>query len=289
MRPRAQLVVVLVAILLLAIGLRVWGIEYGLPYPYHVDEPTYVSAALNLGAGLIGKQPNPTGYSNILLGEFAAYYLYGRVTGLFPSTAAFEQAYRSDPSMFLLLGRLTSVFFGAATILVVYGLGKRSANQNTGVLAALFLAVAFLHVRDSHYGVPDAPLTFFVSLSTLCCLLVAQTGKKKYLAMAAAVTAYAIVTKWTVWLVSIPLVIVTVARLRASSPRVKSRAWPSILIILATFFFIGFALGGFQLLLLPGTYLEYALREAQAGEAGGFGFWQIDTLSGWLFYVKTLV
>jgi hypothetical protein len=62
-----------------------------------------------------------------------------------------------------------------------------------------------------------------------------------------------------------------------------------MLILLAIFFFIGFALGGFQLMLKPGTYLEYALREAQAGEAGGFGFWQIDTLPGWLFYVKTLL
>src|SRR5512135_2772481 len=153
MRSRVQLIISLSVILLLAIILRVWGVGYGLPYTYHVDEPTYVSAALNLGAGTIGKQPNPTGYSNILFGEFAAYYLAGRVTGQFPTTAAFEQAYRSDPSVFLLLGRLTSVLLGAATVLVVYGLGKHSANQSVGLLAALFLAVAFLQVRDSHFGV----------------------------------------------------------------------------------------------------------------------------------------
>jgi hypothetical protein len=290
MRSRAQLIIALSATLLLAVVLRVWGVGYGLPYPYHVDEPTYVSAALNLGAGTIGKQPNPTGYSNILFGEFAAYYLAGRVTGLFPSTAAFEQAYRSDPSVFLLLGRLTSILLGAATVLVVYGLGKRSANQSIGgLLAALFLAVSFLHVRDSHYGVPDVPATFFISLSVLLCLLAAQTRAKKYFALAAATTAYAIATKWNVWPVMIPLIIAAIMGLRAPSPRANRRAWWSIMIVVAMFFFIGFALGGFELMLKPGVYLEYALREAQAGEAGGFGYWQIDTLPGWLFYGKTLL
>lgn len=289
MRSRVQLIIGLSAILLLAIILRVWGVGYGLPYSYHVDEPTYVSAALNLGAGTIGKQPNPTGYSNILFGEFAAYYLAGRVTGQFPTTAAFEQAYRSDPSVFLLLGRLTSVLLGAATVLVVYGLGKHSAKQSVGLLAALFLAVAFLQVRDSHFGVPDAPATFFVSLSVLLCLLAARTRAKKYFALAAATTAYAIATKWNVWPVIIPLIIATLMGLRALSPRVNRRAWWLIIIVVVIFFFIGFALGGFELMLKPGVYLEYALREAQAGEAGGFGYWQIDTLPGWLFYGKTLL
>jgi hypothetical protein len=122
-------------------------VGYGLPYPYHADEPTYVSAALNLGAGVIGRQPNPTGFSNILFGEFAGYYLAGRLGGLFPSTAAFEQAYRSDPSIFLLLGRLTSAFFGSATVLVLYWLGARLNRRAAGWLAALFLAVAFRMLR----------------------------------------------------------------------------------------------------------------------------------------------
>jgi hypothetical protein len=58
--------VLVVAMLAFAFGLRVWGIGFGLPYIYHPDEPTYVSQALNLGAGIIGRQPNPTGLSNIL-------------------------------------------------------------------------------------------------------------------------------------------------------------------------------------------------------------------------------
>jgi len=49
----------LTVILSLALALRLCGIGFGLPYQYHFDEPTYVSAALNLGASIIGQQPNP--------------------------------------------------------------------------------------------------------------------------------------------------------------------------------------------------------------------------------------
>jgi hypothetical protein len=281
---------ILIAIFFLALGLRLWGIGFGLPYPYHADEPTYVSAALNLGAGIIGRQPNPTGFSNILFGEFASYFLAGRLSGLFPSTAAFEQAYRVDPSIFLLLGRLTSAALGSATVLVLYWLGTRLNRRAAGWLAALFLAVAFLHVRDSHYGVPDVATTFFVSLAVLLCVLASQTHSSKYLGAAAAATGYAIATKWSVWPVGIPLLIAFVYhfwwRIRAKQAPLSGQ-WLGMLAV-ALCFAGGFALGGFQLLMKPATYLEYALREARAGEAGGFGLWQIDTVPGWEFYLKTL-
>ena len=284
-------VLVLAGILVLALGLRIWGIGFGLPYPYHADEPTYVSAALNLGAGIIGRQPNPTGFSNILFGEYAAYYMTGHLAGLFSSTAVFEQAYRDDPSIFLLLSRLTSALFGAASVIIVYWLGARSNRRVVGLLAALFLAVSFLHVRDSHYGVPDVVTTFFIGLTVLFCILAWQKGQIKYLCSAAASAGFSVATKWSVWPVGIPLLIVAVTFFRQ---QLRQTATRNSRLVLSLFFVAlclsaGFALGGFQLILKPGTYLEYALREVQAGEAGGFGFWQIDTLPGWSFYLKTLL
>ncbi len=283
--------ILLIGVLALAFGLRVWGIGFGLPYPYHPDEPTYVSAALNLGAGIIGRQPNPTGFSNILFGEYAGYYLAGRLTGLFSSTAAFEQAYRSDPSVFLLLGRLTSALLGTLTVLVVYWLGTHINRRVVGWLAALFLAVAFLHVRDSHYGVPDIATAFFVSLAVLFCIFASQRHSSKYLALAAAATGFAIATKWSVWPIGFPLLIAFVYHFWWRSHRMAIPVSRQLLLMLAVAlcFVGGFAVGGFQLFIKPATYFEYALREARAGEAGGFGLWQIDTVSGWEFYLKTLL
>ena len=272
----------LAGIVALALGLRLWGVGFGLPYAYHVDEPTYVSAALNLGAGIIGRQPNPTGLINILFGEYAGYFIAGRIAGLFASASDFERAYRVDPTIFLLLGRLTSVILGTLTVLVAYGLGKASAGRLAGWLATLFMAVAFLHVRDSHYGVPDVAVVFFLSLSTLCCVLAVQRPSRWFLWLASATGGFALATKWSVWPLLATLVLAAVFR----PAQKRARA---VEVLIALLFFVGgFAVGGFQLLLKPGVYLEYALREQQAGAGGGFGAWQVDMVTGWVFYLKTL-
>ena len=286
---RPRLMLALAGVLILAVALRLWGIGFGLPYVYHVDEPAYVSAALNLGAGIIGRQPNPTGFSNILFGEYATYFILGRLTGQFTSTAAFEQAYRLDPSAFNLLGRITSALLGALTILVVFWLGRETWSAGAGLLAALFLAVAFLHVRDSHYAVPDVAATFFVTLCVFLCVHAVRRRIRWSLWAAAAAGGFGLATKWSVLPVMIPLAI---AFLHAAFPRREpalraSRFDPAALAIFVPLF-AGFLAGGFQFLLQPNIFISYALREAQAGEAGGFGLWQIDTVSGWVFYLKTL-
>jgi hypothetical protein len=272
----------LAGVVALALGLRLWGVGFGLPYAYHVDEPTYVSAALNLGAGIIGRQPNPTGLINILFGEYAGYFVAGRIAGLFASASDFERAYRVDPTIFLLLGRLTSVILGTLTVLVAYGLGKASAGRPAGWLAALFMAVAFLHVRDSHYGVPDVAVVFFLSLSVLCCVLAVQRSSRWFLWLASATGGFALATKWSIWPLLATLVLAAGFRLA------QKRARAAEILIALLFFAGGFAVGGFQLLLKPDIYLEYALREQQAGAGGGFGAWQVDTVTGWVFYLKTL-
>lgn len=278
----------LILIVCLALALRLWGVQFGLPYAYHVDEPAYVSAALNLGAGIVGRQPNPTGFSNLLFVQYGFYFLVGKLMGLFPSLADFERSYRSDPSIFLLLARLTTASLGALNIAVVYWLGREIRSQLVGLLAAIFLSVSFLHVRDSHYGVPDVAMTFFVSLSVLFCILAIRQPKNWKLQYAAAVACgFAIATKWSALFVIVPFFLLILyvwfgqntTRAIGFSPRMLA----SHVLLMG-----GFLVGSFQLLLQPRTFLEYALREARAGEAGGFGVWQIDTVPGWWFYLKTL-
>jgi len=281
---------VLAIILFLALALRLWGIGFGLPYAYHVDEPTYVSAALNLGAGIIGKQPNPTGFSNILFVEYALYFILGKLAGVFGSVADFEAAYRADPSIFLLLSRLTSALFGTANVLVVYWLGKTIRNRLTGILAAVILSVVFLHVRDSHYGVPDITATLFVSLAVLGSALGIQKMQWRYAGLGAIAGGLAIATKWNVGWVVLP-VFLSIYWL-SFTPQVDNRkpfnhrnSIIAVIVCLA----VGLLIGGFQLFIKPSTYFVYALSEARSGSAGGFGFWQIDTVPGWIFYIKTLV
>jgi hypothetical protein len=271
----------LASILGLSLLLRIWGIHFGLPYEYHIDEPTYVSAALNLGAGIIGRQTNPTGFSNLLFGEYAAYFIIGRLLGLFPSASAFEQAYRTDPSMFLLLGRLTSVIFGTLTVWTLYQLGKLLYGVSGGLMAAALLAVAFLHMRDSHYAVPDITMVSLAWLAILLAVWAVSKGRLRYLTLAGVFAGLAVATKWSAW----PIIFSMLLAVFYTNQRVGLLSRGLLLLLGCA---VGFIAGGFQLFLQPSTYFNYALRELQAGEGGGFGIWLVDTVPGWLFYLKTL-
>src|SRR5207247_1628257 len=45
---------------------------------------------------------------------------------------------------------------------VLFAAARELFSRRAALLAALFLAVAFLHVRDSHFGVADVPMTFLI-------------------------------------------------------------------------------------------------------------------------------
>ena len=72
----------------------------------------------------------------------------------------------------------TAVVAGTATVGLLYRLGVALADRRTAWGAAIFLAVAPLHVRDSHYVKHDVPATLAIVIA--------------YGAM------------WKVWLASIP-------------------------------------------------------------------------------------
>jgi hypothetical protein len=60
---------------------------------------------------------------------------------------------------FLLVPRAVSAACGVATIWFVYRFVDRLFDRLTALTAAFFVAVAYLHVRDSHFGVTDIPMT----------------------------------------------------------------------------------------------------------------------------------
>lgn len=280
---------ILTFVVVLAFVLRTWGITFGLPFSYHVDEQSYISAALNLGAGTIGRQPNPTGFSNLLFLEYAAYFIAGRVLGLFDSLAEFEAAYRLNPSAFLLIARITSALAGALTVVAIYLMGKLSNGRRVGLLSAVFLAAAFLHVRDSHYGVPDVAMTGLISFSSALCVAFVLRPVSWKLILGAVFAGLGVATKWTAWPIIVTLGLATYLGWLSLNHHKTSSTLTSLWVRSGFGFAIGLVVGGFQLFIMPAAYLTYAITELQSGQAGGFGIWQIDDVSGWQFYVQTLV
>src|SRR5688572_23346888 len=89
------------AVFILALGLRLWGITFGLPDLYHPDEPQHVLQALAVARGLPGGLTfgNPPLYKYLLLAEYAAVYGFGRLDGAYTSPRDFASQVRADPTL----------------------------------------------------------------------------------------------------------------------------------------------------------------------------------------------
>ena len=83
------------------------------------------------------------------------------------SVGAFQREFFLDPTRVFVAGRLLTALLGAATVVVTGLLGSRVASRLVGPLAALLLAVAPLHVLNSHYVKHDVPVTFLIVLAYL--------------------------------------------------------------------------------------------------------------------------
>jgi hypothetical protein len=269
--------------------LRVWGIGFGLPYIYHYDEHFYINTALKLGAGILNNPPfAPTGLADILFGVYGGYFIVGKALGLFHSGQEFELAFRTDPTIFYLLGRLTSALLGAATILGLYLLGKSARKPTIGLIAAGLLSISFLHVRDSHYAVPDVAMTFFVVCAVGLAALAMRTNQRQYLYLAAVTAGLAMAMKWTALPVAVAVGWASFFVKAEIHKTPLSRLFNGMVVLVIVLFAAGFAFGSPQILANPKPYIDEAFGQMGKDEGGGFEVWEVDTLPGWLFYLKTL-
>lgn len=161
----------IIGILVLGFILRIAGVHFGLPHLYHADEPIIVNHALAYGTGDFNphffKIPPLVSYA--LFALFGFYFLAGILTGQFRSLRDFEHLYYVDPTSFYLLARIAmGVIPGTLTVYCLYRLVKKDFDEKRALLSSFFLAVAFLHVSDSHYVYVDIPLalTFVLAFSS---------------------------------------------------------------------------------------------------------------------------
>lgn len=160
-------ILTLLFILICGFTVRLIGIDYGLPFAYHDDEPILVNYALAYGTGDFNPHvfKVPPFLSYLLFFLYGLYFLAGYAVKFFGGVNDFAYLYLNDPTSFYIIGRVAyGLVCGTLSVLVIYFLGKRYFNKETGLLASLFLALNYLHVRDSHYLYFDVPLTLLVML-----------------------------------------------------------------------------------------------------------------------------
>jgi hypothetical protein len=155
------------AILAAGLVLRVWGLDFGLPNAHcRPDESTLVNKAAAIAAGELNPHffNYPSFHFYLLALLYGLYFAGGWAAGAFSDAADFQRLFFLDPSPFYLIGRGCSVVLGTGSIGLTYLIGRRLDGRRAGLLAALFLGLAFLHVRDSHFLTVDVPATFYMLL-----------------------------------------------------------------------------------------------------------------------------
>lgn len=208
----------LVAIVVLAIALRIWGINFGLPYLYHPDEPNKVIMAQTIfKTGDLNPhyflKPSFLIYLNAL--AYVPYYLVGKLAGVFGSPAdipapimvALGVGKAPMPTTFL-MGRIMTAIFGSAAVVLVFLLGCQLTNKAAaGLGAALMMAISPTSVAISRFITPDMMMVFFISLAVYGAVRVLQGGKTSHYVLAGVAAGLAASTKYYGALVLISVVV----------------------------------------------------------------------------------
>jgi 4-amino-4-deoxy-L-arabinose transferase-like glycosyltransferase len=194
------------AVLAVALVLRLWGLEHGLPYVYNADENAhFVPNAI----GLFGHGFNPHYFVN----PPAFTYLLHVVFALrFGGRGGVDHAFATDPSAVLAVARATSAVLGTAAVGLVYLAGARLAGRGVGLLAAALLAVAFLPVFYGHLALNDGPALAPIALSLWGAARIVRGGRAGDYALAGVGLGLACATKYTALVALAPLLGAAVGR-----------------------------------------------------------------------------
>ncbi len=147
----------------------------------------------------------PPLYAFVLAIAFGFYIIGLIITGTTASLAAVKEYYYLHPFHFHLVGRWLSLCAGLLTIWVMYRTGKKLYSRQTGLWAAAFWAVAFLPVKNAHFGTVDTLLTLLVALSFYYCAgIFRREGGKAYI-LAGLFAGLAVATKYNAGLIVLPI------------------------------------------------------------------------------------
>lgn len=265
---------ILAGILVLALAVRLLGIQRGLPYVYYTDEAVTVNHAVAFGTGDLNPHDftYPSLYMYVLAGIYGLIYAVGRVTGSIASTNDFVRLFFENATVFYLPGRLIAALAGVATVGMVYVFARRAYSSAVGLAAAAFLSVSIAHVKWSHYVKAHVPagLLVLVALSIAYSIYLGRDDWRRYL-LAGAAAGLAASTIYHAGFVIVSVVVAHALRRRAtrlSSPRTRLVSGKLVGAVAASFG--AFALGTPFALLDWRTFVSDLKSHGAMFYAGGF-------------------
>jgi hypothetical protein len=277
----------LFGILTIGLGLRLWGITFGLPnVNCRPDESLLVHKALAIASGDLNPHffnyPSFQFYLLALL--FGLYFAAGWVFGAFADVQQFEVGFFTDPSAFYLLGRALSALIGVGSVAMVYLLGRGMGGTRAGLLSAAFLATAFLHVRDSHFLTADVPATFHLLVALVFTWRYIDRARPASMLLAAVFFGFAVSTKYNIALI-VPsglLAVWLVARsAEGGSDRRPLALWRHVFCAVAVIAISFAATSPYVLLDFPTFLRDFQYEQAHFSRGHG-----LDLGTGWVYHLR---
>jgi YVTN family beta-propeller protein len=202
----------LLVIFVLGFSLRVTGLDWGIP----VHEPATVAATPGLRVSFHLDEDNflwnltrvrPQKF-DFYVSDFhwgtLQYYLVevallaAQAVG-WVSSPWRESFFNFDPTEYARLfmaGRAVSAILGSGSILLIWAVATRLFGRETGILAALVLAILPLHVVNSHFLTSDISMVFFFLLALGGLISTLQKPSERRHGLTGLVTGLAITAKY---------------------------------------------------------------------------------------------
>lgn len=200
MRPSSATVAA-ACVLVVAFALRVAGLDFGLPLAEaRPDELTIAYQAMKFGTGDLNPHSfnYPSLHKYVTFGLFGFWYVVGRIAGFYASQQEFLKDFFDGAVDFRLLMRAWSAAAGTLGVAMLL-------RAPGGAWSAALLAVAMLHVRDSHFGVTDVTMVTLATGAVLASLALLRSGRPRDLWVAAVLAGLATSTKYNAGLLCLPL------------------------------------------------------------------------------------
>ncbi|HUB74131.1 MAG TPA: glycosyltransferase family 39 protein [Solirubrobacteraceae bacterium] len=241
------------------LGLRLWGVQQGLPYPYNADEQDhFVPHAIEMFEhGTLNPHyfANPPAFTYVL--HFLFAIAYGGAHGA-------VREFALHPASVYTLARVAAAVLGTLALWLLYLAGARLWSRAAGLLAAAIEAVAFLPVFYAHLALNDAPTLAPATLSLLGSAGVLRKGRLRDYLLAGLGLGLACASKYTAGIVLLALLAASSWRLREQRRAVAG------LVLAGAAALVAFLLANpYALLDFKSFHAELLHQSSLSGEAQG--------------------
>ncbi|MDA1257021.1 MAG: DUF2298 domain-containing protein [Chloroflexi bacterium] len=182
-------------VLILALGLRLYGIDWDDGGLFHPDERAILMQTQQL------EFPGPGEFGDLLSAEDSplnpGWFNYGSLPLYSLRTLQAAASPVTDWDLFDLRipGRVMSSLADTVTVFLVFVIGARWYGRKVGLLASVLTALAVIHIQLSHFFAVDTILAMFIVATIMVLVRVAHTGRRCDAALAGVLFGLAVATK----------------------------------------------------------------------------------------------